>query len=159
VSDEWRGVLAVLVNPRLRRMLAEIITETDPPLTAAERRDARRILEETGMLTPALQLDERRLRELLVADRDDHDTGVDRWLRPDGRIDSWPKGAADRLELLTWVIERLLGSDEVLAEKELTQRLAAFTTDPNTLRRALVDAELLDRNVDGTDYRRTPPVE
>ncbi|CAN5134266.1 hypothetical protein BH11ACT3_BH11ACT3_08140 [soil metagenome] len=154
MSDEWRGVLAVLVNPRLRRMLAEIIIETDPPLTAPERRDARRILEDKGMLTPALQLDERRLRELLVAARDDHDTGVDRWLRPDGRIDSWPKGAADRLELLGWVLERLLGSGEVLTEKQLTQRLAAFTADPNTLRRALVDATLLTRNTDGSDYRR-----
>ena len=89
-------MLAALVNPRLRRALAEIITEADPPLTAAERRDAHRILEQSGMLTPGLQLDERRLRELLVAGRAEEAQGVDRWLRTDGRIDRWPKAAADR---------------------------------------------------------------
>jgi len=47
-----------------------------------------------------------------------------------------------------------MGSEEVLAEKPFTQRLFAFTTDPNTLRRALVDAGLIDRNANGTDYRR-----
>jgi len=152
MSDEWRGVLAVLVNPRLRRMLAEIIVDTDHPLSPTERRDARRMLEESGMLTTALRLDEGRLRALLVAGRDDPQ-GVDRWLR-DGRIDTWPKSADDRLELLTWVVERLMATDEVLAEKEFTRRLFPFTRDPNTLRRALVDADLIVRNVDGTDYRR-----
>ena len=156
MSDEaWRAVLAALVNPRLRRALAEVISENDPPLTPAERRDARRILEQSGMLTTGLQLDERRLRAMLVAGRVEEPQGVDRWLRDDGRIDRWPKGAADRLELLTWVTERLLGSDELLGEKEFTQRLFAFTRDANTLRRALVDAGLITRNADGTDYRRT----
>jgi hypothetical protein len=154
-DDAWRAVLAALVNPRLRRALAEIISESDPPLTAPERREAHRILEQSGMLTPGLQLDERRLRAMLVAGRAEEPQGVDRWLRADGRIDHWPKGAADRLELLTWVAERLLGSDERLGEKEFTQRLFAFTRDANTLRRALVDAGLIARNADGTDYRRS----
>ncbi|HEX7834158.1 MAG TPA: hypothetical protein VF479_01680, partial [Pseudolysinimonas sp.] len=88
MSDEaWRAVLAALVNPRLRRALAEVISENDPPLTPAERRDARRILEQSGMLTPGLQLDERRLRAMLVAGRVEEPQGVDRWLRDDGRID------------------------------------------------------------------------
>jgi len=63
----------------------------------------------------------------------------------------------DRLELLGWIAERLMGTDEVLAEKPFTQKLFAFTTDPNTLRRALVDAGLVVRNADGTDYRRVGP--
>jgi hypothetical protein len=45
----------------------------------------------------------------------------------------------------------------VLAEKPFTQKLFAFTTDPNTLRRALVDAGLIERNADGTDYRLSHP--
>jgi hypothetical protein len=156
MTDEWRAVLAALVNPRQRRALAEIIAEADPPLTAAERRDAHRILEQGGILTTGLQLDERRLRAMLVSGRPDEPQGVDRWLSADGRIDRWPKAADDRLELLTWVAERLLGTDDVLREKEFTRRLFAFTRDPNTLRRALVDAGLIDRNTDGTDYRRSP---
>jgi hypothetical protein len=152
-SEAWRAVLAALVNPRLRRTLAEIIVESDPAVSAPERRDARRILMQSGLLTPAQQLDERRLRTMLAADRIEKE-GVDRWLRADGRIDRWPKSADDRLELLNWIAERLMGTDDVLAEKPFTQKLFAFTTDPNTLRRALVDAGLIDRNADGTDYRR-----
>ena len=151
--EAWRAVLAALVNPRLRRTLAEIIVEADPELSAPERRDARRILMQSGLLTPAQQLDEPRLRAMLAAGRTEKE-GVDRWLRTDGRIDHWPKSAEDRLELLTWIAERLMGTEEVLAEKPFTQKLFAFTTDPNTLRRALVDAGLVVRNADGTDYRR-----
>jgi len=151
--EAWRAVLAALVNPRLRRTLAEIIVEADPELSAPERRDARRILMQSGLLTPAQQLDEPRLRAMLAAGRIEKE-GVDRWLRADGRIDHWPKSAEDRLELLTWIAERLMGTEEVLAEKPFTQKLFAFTTDPNTLRRALVDAGLVVRNADGTDYRR-----
>jgi hypothetical protein len=159
--EAWRAVLAALVNPRLRGALAEVITEGDPALTATERRDARRILTQSGLLTPGGQLDERRLRAMLTGNRPDNwgaeAEGVDRWLRADGRIDRLPMRADDRLELLTWIAERLLGADEVLAEKPFTQKLFAFTTDPNTLRRALVDSGLIDRNADGTDYRRVTP--
>lgn len=151
--EAWRAVLAALVNPRLRRTLAEIIVETDPEISAPERRDARRILMQSGLLTPAQQLDEPRLRRMLAAGRAERE-GVDRWLRADGRIAQWPKSADDRRELLTWIAERLLGPDDVLAEKPFTQKLFAFTTDPNTLRRALVDAGLIARNAEGTDYRR-----
>ena len=157
-SDAWRAVLAALVNPRLRRTLAEIIVENDPEVSAPERREARAILMQAGLLTPAQQLDEPRLRAMLRANRTEKGgagaEGVDRWLRADGRIDHWPKSADDRLELLTWIAERLMGTDDVLAEKPFTQKLFAFTTDPNTLRRALVDAGLVVRNADGTDYRR-----
>lgn len=157
-TEAWRAVLAALVNPRLRGALAEVITEGDPALTATERRDARRILTRSGLLTPGGRLDERRLRAMLAGNRPDdwgaERTGVDRWLRADGRIDRWPTRADDRLELLSWIAERLMGVDEVLAEKPFTLELFAFTTDPNTLRRALVDAGLITRNPDGTDYRR-----
>ena len=153
-DQTWRGVVAALVNPRLRRALAEVIDADDPPITAAERRDARRILRQAGVLDRSEQLDERKLRALLAAGRPDAERGIDRFLRADGRIDRYPKAPDERLELLTWVADRLLGAEEVLAEKALTERLFAFSTDPNTLRRALVDAGLLTRNADGTDYRR-----
>lgn len=152
-SEAWRAVLAALVNPRLRRTLAELIVETDPEVSAAERRDARRILMQSGLLTPAQQLDEAGLRTMLRSGRTEKE-GIDRWLRADGRIDHWPRSADDRLELLTWIAERLMAPHDVLAEKPFTQKLFAFTTDPNTLRRALVDAGLVVRNPDGTDYRR-----
>jgi hypothetical protein len=151
--EAWRAVLAALVNPRQRRALAEVIAEHDPALSAAERRDAHRILTQSGLMTLGGRIDEARLRAMLAGNRTEKE-GVDRWLRADGRIDRWPKSAEDRLELLTWIADRLMGSDELLGEKDFTHRLFAFTTDPNTLRRALVDAGLIGRNPDGTDYRR-----
>src|SRR4051812_39247219 len=119
--EAWRAVLAALVNPRLRRTLAEIIVEADPEVSAPERREARGILMQSGLLTPAQQLDEPRLRRMLAAGRTEKE-GVDRWLRADGRIDHWPRSADDRLELLSWIAERLMGADEVLAEKPFTQK-------------------------------------
>src|SRR3954454_839549 len=155
-SEAWRAVLAALVNPRLRRTPAAIIVQSDPEVSAPERREARSILMQSGLLTPAQQLDEPRRRAMLRA-RGTEREGVDRWLRADGRIDHWPRSADDRLELLSWIAERLIGAAEVLAEKPFTQKLFAFTTDPNTLRRALVDTGLIVRNADGTDYRRSRP--
>ncbi|HEY4225872.1 MAG TPA: DUF2087 domain-containing protein [Pseudolysinimonas sp.] len=153
-SEPWRAVLAALVDPRLRRTLAELIVEDDPALSASERREARRILMQSGLLTPAQQLNERGIRSMLKKEPAEEE-GVDRWLRADGSVRRWPVSPEDRLELLTWIALRLMGSEEVLAEKPLTQRLVTFTSDPNTLRRALVDAGLLTRNADGSDYRRT----
>src|SRR3954453_6233265 len=100
-SEAWRAVLAALVNPRLRRTLAEIIVERDPEASAPERREARSILMRSGLLTPAQQLDQPRLRAMLRAERTEKE-GVVRWLRADGRIDHWPRSADDRLELLSW---------------------------------------------------------
>jgi len=147
-DDSWRDVVAALADPRLRRALAEVIDAQDPPITAAERRDARRALRQAGLLTRSEQLDERRLLALLG------DDGIDRFLRHDGRIDHYPDDPAERFELLGWIAERILGSDQIMDEKPLTRLLFAFTDDPNTLRRALVDAGLLTRNPDGTQYRR-----
>ena len=114
-AEPWREVVSALTDPRMRRALAEIIEAGDPPITAAESRDARRALRQAGILTRSEQLDERRLRALLGG------AGVDRLLRADGRIDRYPEPAAERHELLAWVAERLLGSAEVLAEKPLTE--------------------------------------
>jgi hypothetical protein len=156
-SERWRGVVAALVNPRTRRALAEVIAGTDPPLSSTERREATRVLRRAGITTLAGRVDETGLRALLASGRPPAEQGIERWLRRDGRIDRWPRGEDDRRELLGWVAERLLGADEVVDEKELTGRLFPFTTDPNTLRRALVDAGLVTRNPDGTDYRRAVP--
>lgn len=44
-----RMVVGALSNPRLRRVLAEIIDADDPPITADERRAGRRLLRQFGM--------------------------------------------------------------------------------------------------------------
>jgi hypothetical protein len=155
-SDQLRRmVVAALSNPRMRRVLAEIIDAGDPPITSDERREGRRLLRRFGMLTPGEQLDERFLLDLAEGSPPAEHAGAVRYLRAhDGRIDHYPDDPAERRELLSWIAERILGSDQIMDEKPLTRLLFAFTNDPNTLRRALVDSGLLVRNPDGTDYRR-----
>jgi len=150
-----RMVVGALSNPRLRRVLAEIIDADDPPITADERREGRLLLRRHGLLTPGEQLDERFLLDLSGGEAPAEHAGAIRFLRArDGRIDRYPADPDERFELLSWIAERVLGSDQIMDEKPLTRLLFAFTDDPNTLRRALVDAGLLARNPDGTEYRR-----
>jgi hypothetical protein len=76
---------------------------------------------------------------------------LSRWL-VDGRIRVYPRRAADRLALLEHVVAEAVGKDEGLGEPELNVRLRAFTDDPATLRRYLVDHRLLLRSPDGGVY-------
>ena len=80
--------------------------------------------------------------------------GLERWVTA-GVITEWPSRPADRDELLAWVLERAAEPGESLGERELTERLAALGHDPVALRRALVDAQLVTRTVDGSTYRRS----
>lgn len=80
-------------------------------------------------------------------------SGLDRFLR-DGRIASWPRRPGDRAALLAWAADRAVARGGTATEREVTERLSAIADDPATLRRDLVDAGLLDRDADGTAYRR-----
>jgi hypothetical protein len=75
-----------------------------------------------------------------------------RWM-VDGRIAVYPRRTADRRALLEHVVAEAVGRDEGLSEPELNDRLRAFTDDPATLRRYLVDHSLLVRSPDGSVYR------
>lgn len=80
-------------------------------------------------------------------------TGVDRFLRA-GRIDHFPASATDRRALLEWVLDQVAPSDEVLTERELNERLLAYSDDFALLRRYLVDNDLLKRTPSGSSYAR-----
>ncbi|HLN78167.1 MAG TPA: DUF2087 domain-containing protein [Nocardioidaceae bacterium] len=83
----------------------------------------------------------------------DHDLErrLSRWL-VDGRIAVYPRRTADRRALLEHVVSQALRVDEGLSEPEINERLLAFTDDPATLRRYLVDQRLLVRSPDGGVY-------
>jgi len=97
-------------------------------------------------------VDEAALRALLQESARPAETGVERFLTPAGRLLGLPSKPAERLELLALVASRVLAPGEVVAEKELNQRLAAFGDDVATLRRLMVEAELLERTPTGTEY-------
>ena len=151
---EWRSVVALLANPETRRALARVIAETEPA-GDAPRAVAR--LTQAGLLTAEGRVDEAALRALLQASARPVERGVERFLTPSGRLIGLPSKPSERFELLRLLSSRVLRSGEVVTEKELNARLAAFDDDVATLRRLMVEAELLERTPPGTEYALVEP--
>lgn len=153
MSERWRGVVAALLNPDLRAVLAESMT--DAALTPARRGRALARLEELGLVRrtdDGLAFDDRVLRGILAENPPVKLTGPQRYLDADGRIDRYPVRGADRLELLAWVAERAFRPGEVLSETETNERLEQYTVDVALLRRYLVDHGLIERTRSGSEY-------
>lgn len=157
MSEQWRGVLAALVNPELRAALAEVMAA---PLTENRRSRALARLEQVGLVTAQADgtwvFDDSVVGSILSEGAKPKPTGVDRFLDAEGRIDRYPIGAADRREVLAWVVARALEVDEVLTESEINERLEPYAPggDVAVLRRYLVDHELLERTRSGSEYAR-----
>lgn len=155
---DWRPVVAALANRDARAVWARLVLGEEPGGSARDLR-ALALLEGAGLVVRSaegVRADDAVLRRLLAesASVRPRPRGVQRFLRPDGRIDRFPAGAADRDELLAHVADATLGGEETIAERELTERLARFADDPVTLRRYLVDAGLLTRTASGSEYAR-----
>ena len=153
MSERWRGVVAALLNPDLRAVLAEVMTTSE--LTDARRTRALARLVELGIVTmgddgPAFH--QAFVSDLLAEDAPVRPTGPARYLDGAGRIDRYPVHHQDRLELLRWVVDQSFQPGELLTESDTNERLARFTVDVAALRRHLVDAELLERTRSGSEY-------
>lgn len=160
MSDRWRGVVAALLNPDLRTVLADAIA--GPPLPSARHDRATARLIDLGLLRrdgDAVVFDDRVVREVLAESARPRPTGPHRFLTDAGRIDRYPVHPADRAELLRWVASRAFEHGEVLTEAKTNERLTAFTDDVAALRRYLVDAELLERTRSGSEYALTESVD
>lgn len=157
---DWRPVVAALANRDARAVWARLVVGDAgaPDLTTTRARRAVALLEAAGLVLHredgGYGPDEDAFRRLLAssAETRPRPAGVQRFLRPDGRIDRYPAGADDRAELLAHVAQRILNAGEIVAERELTERLTRFTDDPVALRRALVDAGLVRRTPSGSEY-------
>ncbi|MCW5951695.1 MAG: DUF2087 domain-containing protein [Propionibacteriaceae bacterium] len=151
---DWRSVVALLANPETRRALARAIVETEP---AGDSPRAVERLIQAGLLDADGRVDETALRVLLQESARPVVRGVERFLTPSGRLMGLPSRPSERLELLRLLAARVLQPGEVIAEKELNARLAAFDDDVATLRRLMVEAELLERTPTGTEYALAEP--
>lgn len=160
--NAWRGVIAALANPESRRVLGLLLAEKDAsdylaslPLQRRER--VVRVLTAAGLLDvsgDALRLRVERFAEVLAAAPIERPTGIERFVI-NGRLEQYPAGADDRASVLHYLIDRAMPDPaELVDERTLTERLAMLTDDPVTVRRYLVDAGLLDREPDGSAYRR-----
>ena len=78
-----------------------------------------------------------------------------RFLDPEGRLRIYPSKRKDRLLVLAW-LARHFEHDVEYTEKEVNARLNELHTfgDWALLRRELFDERFLDRDPDGTRYRR-----
>lgn len=66
-----------------------------------------------------------------------------------------PRRQEDRALVRRWVATRVAPVDEPLSERTLTGRLAGIVPDPVGMRRDLVEAGLMSRTRDGSEYWRT----
>lgn len=169
-SNAWRPAIAALANDTTREVYARIVlgaSRVDAVAgVAAPRADAAiAALVGAGLVTEregALVADATGPKRML-ATAPARPTGVDRFLRPDGRIDRYPSKAGERVELLAHVAERVLRPGEIVTERELTGRLERFADDVALLRRHLVDHGVVERTPSGSEYalapsiRETPP--
>ncbi|MDQ0664082.1 hypothetical protein QFZ35_002580 [Arthrobacter ulcerisalmonis] len=80
-------------------------------------------------------------------------TGLDRFMRL-GRIERYPANAAERRELLAGIAREVFAPEEKLTERQVNERLLAYTDDVVLLRRYLVDFGLLQRTPSGSSYSR-----
>lgn len=162
VEADWRPVVAALANGDARAVWAQLVVDGREPdgMGPARARRARELLRRAGLVRSAgdgWAVDDGALRRLLAADASARPKrqGVDRFLRPDGRIDRYPSSEGDRRALLEHVAASVLQPGEVIGERELTERLAARSDDPVALRRHLVDAGLVGRTRSGSEYALT----
>lgn len=159
MTDAWRPIAATLADEGRRLAWARIVlgaANRSPvqvsALTARAQREVR-ALERAGLVTVVDGAVEPADPFTPLLGHRRAASGIDRFVR-EGRIAVWPKRPGDRAALLAWAAERALPAGTTAPEAAVTERLAAITDDPATLRRDLVDARLLEREADGSAYRR-----
>lgn len=161
-APHWRRVIAALADAERRLAYARILVadaEGSPlpaPVSANQRKRIATLLgaglvtEREGLLRAADPY-----TALLADDPARVPDGPERFL-PGGRLLGLPRRGSDRAAVFALIAARVLTPDELLDERQVTERLAAITDDPVALRRYLVDAGVLARDPDGTGYRRPP---
>lgn len=159
-GPHWRRVMAALANGDARTAYAQIVLGEEPLADVKEQRRHRAIaiLLEAGLVertgSSAYQASETIFHDLLSQQpKRQPKTGVDRFLRL-GRIDRYPASAADRRELLAWIVSEAIQPGEDLTERQVNERLLSYTDDVVLLRRYLVDFGLLERTASGSSYSR-----
>ncbi|VXB41165.1 conserved hypothetical protein [Arthrobacter sp. 9AX] len=162
-GPHWRRVLAALAGSDARTAYAQIVLGTKPPDVLAGFKEQRRNRALVALLESGL-VERNAAGELVAPDsvfrnllnqqpRRQAQTGVHRFMRL-GRIERYPAGRAERRELLAWLAKEAFGSGEELTEKQVNERLLAYTDDVVLLRRYLVDFGLMERTPSGSTYTR-----
>jgi hypothetical protein len=150
VSNEWRRVAAALSNPVRRSVYAQLILGVAPSAPRLDRVLAD--LRGAGLISAENNVIDSVFADLLAADAPVTRTGVERFIR-DGRLEQYPSRPDDRAMVLEWAASHI-PADDAVSESAINEILAPLVDDVASLRRYLVDAGLLERDADGTAYRR-----
>jgi hypothetical protein len=140
--------LAAVANGRSRARFAQISLGGHDGVPSDERLD--RLLGAAGVLRQPCEgrvaVDDGALHTLLAQAR------AARPAKPQGKLDLLPRQRRPLLEVLQALGAELLEPGEVVAEKELNERLGERVEDVPRVRRALVDEGILARERDGSRY-------
>lgn len=170
--EQWRAVAAALADERRLRLYARVITaaERGTPLAGQDlepkERKSLAALQKAGLVSSGVcdvQPVGGVFARLLASGRELPETSVRRFL-VNGKISSYPRRQADRLELLHFVAGHAFesvpappGELPVLNERAITERLAEYSDDPAAVRRYLVDEGIVSRNPEGSRYWLSSP--
>ncbi|MDO4241724.1 MAG: DUF2087 domain-containing protein [Microbacteriaceae bacterium] len=154
---DWRQVIAMFANPETRQIIAKMMLGENFEQATAEMKANRQAnlkgrLERLGLVGENGEFQADLFRNILDQDPVQKKVGIEKFITDDGRISSYPMNADLRIELLEWVAKQVLQPGEVIAEKEMNQRLLRFHNDFSTLRRYMIDYEIMERTSTGTEY-------
>ena len=156
-ENRWRPLIAILANPETRRIAAQMmlggsLEEATTGLSPSRRRRATESMMRSGLVHADDQtFDPDVFTAILGAAPVAQRQGIERFV--DGRrIRQYPANLEQRGELLAWVAGNVFEPGEILAEREVNERLLAYSEDVAVLRRYLVDYQLVERRSDGTEY-------
>ncbi|KGJ72741.1 hypothetical protein GY21_13335 [Cryobacterium roopkundense] len=159
MSDDWRRVIASLLNDDTRTAYAEVVIASagDSGMVPKRRDRSLARLEHAGLIRRAASgefvAETSGLRALLeTAPVRPERTGIERFLGADGRVDQYPANQEQRAALLRWIAARAFVAGGHLTEVEVNATLEAYAHDVATLRRYLVDAGVLGRDPEGRRY-------
>ncbi|PJJ69283.1 hypothetical protein CLV28_2748 [Sediminihabitans luteus] len=168
--NAWRQVVAALADDGRLALFGALVTAAaqDAPLRREDlSTDQRRrlaplvaagiVADDAGGLVPRPG----RFRELLVAASSAEPVpaaGPERFLVA-GRLESMPRRRDDRDAVVRLLATAALPLQEPTDERSLMRVLAGLADDPVGLRRAMVDAGLVQRTADGSSYWRTTVTE
>lgn len=153
---DWRQVMAMLANPETRNIIAHMMLGSDFDTAAAAMKNNRREnlhgrLTRLGLLDSSGLFNDSLFKRLLDQEPVQKKVGIEKFI-DNGRISSYPMNKTLRQELLAWVAKQVLAPGEVINEQQMNERLLKFSNDFSTLRRYLVDYELIERTPVGTEY-------
>ena len=170
--EQWRSVAAALADERRLRLYARVITaaERGTPLDGqaldAKERKSLAALQKAGLVSSGvcdIQPVSGVFSRLLASGKEPPETSVRRFL-VNGKISTYPRRQADRLELLHYIAGHVFetvpapsGEMPVLNERGITERLAEYSSDPAAVRRYLVDEGIVMRNPEGSRYWLASP--